>query len=412
MKYLIPLVAILLTLLTPQEIRANSILESFTITTHNVIVREFTETSIQLRSDSKSFFIKLEPNKYGRVVFALSGIGYSSTAKVSNLWFGVRITGYNQGEAIHPIISLDDVNRDIIVEQNVIKFQWISGSLPVVFDRQVDSVNLQFFNSYGMDINQYLAIEDLKIVKWSEMCANPELSACEHNNIMIGIDGSSSIDKRERAMISKQLLNFVKKSDLQKDSSTLCIMEFGTNVLAVDESADRDAQIKTVKRYKKGKNHRSKETSWTNWSAAFDEAILRQPDIFIFITDGWSNWDGQEPKSFSAQYEHLIEQCNTLKACGTRLVFVTSGMDNYSGAKSNLFAFLNGNLTMAVHEGLLFGDTHLNDVDLIAMKEFSTLRKFKLSSILECPDEIAAVDEAAAVQEIAVMSEVASVEEE
>jgi len=193
-------------------------------------------------------------------------------------------------------------------------------------------------------------------------------------------------------MIGNQLLNFVKKSNLQQDSSTLCIMEFGTNILAVDESAERDVQIKMVKRYKRRRNHRSKETSWTNWSAAFDEAIQRKPDIFIFITDGWSNWDSDGPSSFSAQYEYLIEQCNTLKANGTRLVFVTSGMDSHSSAKSNLFPFLNGNLTMTVHEGMLFGDTRLNDVDLIAMQEFSTLRQFKLSSILECPEEVAIMD--------------------
>ncbi|RKZ56354.1 MAG: hypothetical protein DRQ44_16780 [Gammaproteobacteria bacterium] len=392
MKNLFLLVAVLLTILTPRDMLANSILESFTITTHNVVVREFTESSIQLKSDNNSYFIKLEPNKSGRVVFGLTGIGYSSTAKISNLWFGVRITGYYQGETIQPIISLDDLNREIIIEQNTVKFQWISGSLPVVFDQRVDSVNLQFFNSYGLDVSQYLGIQDLRVLPLIEVSENPQLISCEYNNIMIGIDGSSSIDKRERAMIGNQLLSFVKKSDIQKDSSTLCIMEFGTNILAVDESAERDAQIKTVKRYKKRRNHRSKETSWTNWSAAFDEAILRQPDIFIFITDGWSNWDGQEPKSFSAQYEHLIEQCNTLKACGTRLVFVTSGMDNHSTSRSNLFPFLNGNLTMAVHEGLLYGDASLNDVDLIAMQEFSTLRQFKLSSILECPEEIAAVD--------------------
>ncbi len=392
MKNLTLSIAILFTLLCSEDMSANSILESFTITTHRVVVREFTESSIQLRSDYDSYSIKLEPIRHGRVVFALSGIGYSSTARVTNLWFGVRITGYYKDEVIHPIISLDDVNHDVIIEQNVIKFQWISGSLPIVFDRQVDSVNLQFFNSFGMNVNQYLAIEDLKIVKLMKLSHNPELTACKHNNIMIGIDGSSSIDKRERTMIGNQLLNFVKKSDLQQDSSTLCIMEFGTSVLAVDESAERDEQIKTVKRYKRRRNHRSKETSWTNWSAAFDEAIQRKPDIFIFITDGWSNWDSDGPSSFSAQYEYLIEQCNTLKANGTRLVFVTSGMDSHSSAKSNLFPFLNGNLTMTVHEGMLFGDTRLNDVDLIAMQEFSTLRQFKLSSILECPEEVAIMD--------------------
>ena len=393
MKNLILLTGVLLTLLNPQAILANSILETFTITTRNVVVREFTESSIQLKSVNNSYFIKLEPNKSGRVVFALTGIGYSSTAKVSNLWFGVKITGYRNNKTVQPIISLDDINKDIIIEQNTVKFQWISGSLPVVFDQRVDSVNLQFFNSHGLDVSQYLGIQDLRIIPLIDVSTNPLLTSCEQNNIMIGIDGSSSIDKRERAIISNQLLNFVKKSNLQEDSSTLCILEFGTSLLAVDESAEKDAQIKTIKRYKRGRNHTTKETSWTNWSVAFDEAIERKPDIFIFITDGWSNWFDKEPMSFTAQYTQLIEKSNTLKENGTRVVFITSGMDSHITSKSNLFPFLNGNLTMAVHEGLLFSKISLNDVDLIAMTEFSTLRTFNMASILDCPEDIAALDQ-------------------
>jgi hypothetical protein len=392
MKYLIVYFGLFISLWTPQSLRATSIFETFTVSTHNVEVREFTESSIQLRSDHNSYFIKLEPNKNGSVVFALTGIGYSSTAKVSNLWFGVKITGYDQGEEVSPIISLDDINKGIIVEENMVKFKWISGSLPVVFDRHVDSINMQFSNSFGMDVSQYLGIEDLRIIPMTKMSANPELSVCEGNNIMIGIDGSSSIDKRERSIIGNQLLNFVKKSGLQEDSSSLCILEFGTQILAVDESVERDAQIKTVKQYKKGRNHKSKETSWTNWSAAFDEAILRKPDIFIFITDGWSNWDGQKPASFSAQYEHLIAQCNTLKANGTRLIFVTAGMDSHTSSKSNLFPFLNGNLTMVRHEGMLYDEANFSDVDLISMIGFSTLRQFKLSSVIDWNEDIASVD--------------------
>jgi len=392
MKKLILQFGILLTLLLSQTLQATSILESFKITTQNVDVREYTETSIQLKSTNNTYAIKLEPSKNGRVVFGLSGIGYSSTAKVSDLWFGVKITGYFGDEIIQPIISVDDINSDVIVEGNTIKFQWISGSLPVVFDQHVDSVNLQYFNSHGLKVHQYLGIHDLRIVPVMEVVANPLLTVCQDNHVMIGIDGSSSIDKRERVIIGNQLLNFVKKSDLQQDSSTLCILEFGTQLLGVDESAETAEQIKMIKRYKRSRNHNSKETSWTNWSAAFDEAIRRKPDIFIFLTDGWSNWYGHDELSFSAQYEYLIAKCNTLKANGTRLVFVTSGMDNHSASRSNLFPFLNGNLTMVRHEGLLYDDARLDDVDLIAMQKFSTLRAFNLASVLECQDEIAAVE--------------------
>jgi hypothetical protein len=101
---------------------ASHILESFTVTTQNVQVRAFTESSIQLKSDTNSYFIKLEPNREGNVVFSLSGIGYTSTMKFPNLLFGVKITGYRGDNVVYPTFSLDDVNREITIDHDMLVF--------------------------------------------------------------------------------------------------------------------------------------------------------------------------------------------------------------------------------------------------------------------------------------------------
>ncbi len=169
----------------------NSVLESFDVITENAVVRDHTGSTLHLKSSSRWYFIKLEPHKQGNVVFSLSDINYSSTIRASNLAFGVRITGYIGEYAINPIISVDDVNDRVVIEGNVVKFQNIHGMIPVMFDQQVDSVNLEFFNNYEMDVQQYIAIHDLKIIPRQEACPNPILAQSEGGSFMFGVDGYS-----------------------------------------------------------------------------------------------------------------------------------------------------------------------------------------------------------------------------
>ncbi len=372
-----------MSVLLPLKTTAN-ILESFRITMQNIEVRQCNESSIQFKTDSSSYMIKLEPNKSGTVVFSLSGIGYASTVKFSNLLFGVTITGYHDNTEVYPIFSVDDVNKDILVDGNRIIFPHIYGAIPVWFNEQVDSINLQFSNSLSADVAQYLGIQDLHIIPPMNIAANPEVIPCQDNMVMIAVDGSSSIDKREREMIGTQLLEFVRKSSFTQDSNQLCVVEFGSNVLSVVESPDKHILVDALQRYKRGKNHDAKFTTWTNWSAAFDAAIKRKPELFIFITDGWSNWTGK-PSSFSAQYETLLAKCNQLKTNGTRLLFVTSGIDGQGNSKSILSAFLNGDRTHELHEDVLADDTDLSDVDLITLTSFGTMHALNFASVLSCP---------------------------
>ncbi len=386
MKKWIPRLAVSLIVLIPSFTTAN-VLESFTITTQNVYVREFTESSIQLKSDTNSYFIKIEPHRTGKVIFSLSGIGYASTAKFSNLRFGVKITGYRHEEVVYPTYSFDDVNKDILIEEHMLIFERIHGSIPVWFNEQIDSINLEFSNSLGVNISQYLGIKDLKIVPVIDISANPQVLPCQQNHVMIGIDGSSSIDKNERTLIGDHLLEFVRKSSFTQDSHQLCIVEFGSDIVSVVESTDKRVLIEAFQKYKRDKNDKSKFTSWTNWSVAFDEAIARKPDVFIFITDGWSNWSDNRSSSFSAQYESLLSKSNQLKANGTRLLFVTSDIDLQSNSTTILYEFLNGGQSQELQDDMLSNDAKLSDVDLITMKGFSKMSEINFSSILECQQE-------------------------
>ncbi len=370
---------------------AANILESFTVTTKNVEVRQFTESSIQLRTDSNSYFVMLEPNKAGSVVFSLSGIGYTTTAKLSNLRFGVIITGFHGGEEVFPTYSFDDVNKDITLDQHMLIFERIYGSIPVWFNEQVDSIHLRFSNSFAVNVCQYLGIQDLKVLTNMEIPPNPTFLPRQQNRVMIGLDGSSSIDKEERTAIGQQLMEFVRKSGFTQDSNSLCILEYGSDIISVMESSERHALVDALRKYTRDRNNKSKYTSWTNWAKVFDEAIHRKPDIFIFITDGWSNWSGNGPASFSAQYESLIARCNILKKNGTRLLFITSDMDSQKNSKAVLCNFLNLNQTRELQGGTLSPDESLKDVDLITMRGFSNMSDINFSSIMMCPAEITAL---------------------
>lgn len=366
----------------------SSILESFDITTENAVVRDHSGSSLHLNSSSRSYFVKLEPNKQGNVVFSLSDINYASTVRVTNLAFGVRITGYLGEHVINPIISVDDVNDRVVIEGNVVKFQNIHGMIPVMFDHQVDSVNLEFFNNYEMDVKQYLAIHDLKIMPKQETLPNPILAQSEGGSIMIGIDGSSSIDKKERTVIGKQLLQLVKRSGFAQDTNTMSIVEFGSEVHASTESTDQKELYRAIKAYRKGKNHPSKKrTSWTNWAAAFDAAIAGKPEIFVFITDGWSNWQGEGQSSFVGQYHKLVAKTNKLKENGTRLLFITCGLAEQGGSMSTLYPFLGGSQTRQLVDFQLGPDVQLHEVDLISLNEFASLEEIDLTTIFDVPEE-------------------------
>lgn len=361
--------------------------EAFKVSTHNVEVKKFTDTSIQLKSEKDSYVIKLEPNRDGNVAFSLSRIGYLATYEFRDLRFGIRITGYKADETVYPTFNMDANNEDIEVENNTLIFHQIHGSIPVWFHEQVDSIKLEYENSLKANVHQYLHIEDLRIISTSEVPANPALSACEKQHIMVAIDGSSSILPEERRHIAKQFLKIVRHSQMAKDSNTFTILEFGSDILSEKNVESQKDLIRTLKEYKKMKRWRNREISWTNWSSAFQAAIENKPDLFIFVTDGWSNWLDAGPVSFTAQFEQLITQTNRIKHNGTRILFVASKMDHGHEAETVLKQYLSGSETSVVAIDETTESADVGHADLVKISAFTDLERINFSTILQCAQQ-------------------------
>jgi hypothetical protein len=394
MNKLVPFILGFAFLVSYSTLSASSIFEDFRVTTESAEIYEYSDHSITLESKSPTYLVKLEPNVEGSVIFSLSSYGYASSVRVKNIVFGVHIEGYVGGELVTPVLSLDDANQDLKVEGNFVKFQRINGAVPVFFNTVVDSVKLKFSNCYGLDVHQFLSIDDLKIVRPRRIPPNPMLVDCEQHSIMIGLDGSASIDKSERKTIAKQLLAFFKKPPESLDSNSICIMEFGRGVHSMSESIEKKEIVKDLKVYKKGKEAPKNKSGYTNWAIAFDQAIDRKPDIFIFITDRWSNYSDNGPASFGSQYETLISKCNKLKSNGTRLLFITSGLNTTGASNPMLHSLLSQQHTNEVIGVDLTTDIDLKDVDLITMDGFETFERIDLTSLLDCgqPGGISAVE--------------------
>jgi hypothetical protein len=384
MNRLITFIPILLCVLLSFSLAGSSVFDKFKISTRSADVYNYSETSLKLESQSPTYQLKLEPNSEGAVMFSLGRYGYATTLKVKDLSFAVIIEGYREGEVVIPVFNTDDTYKDVIIDKNYVLFRSIYVPIPVLFNTPVDSIKLKFSNSYSLNVHQYLSIEDMKVVGSAKINANPLLVDCDQHALMIGIDGSTSIDKLERKTIAKQLLGFFKKPPESLDSNAVCIMEFGKQVHSYSEAREKKDIVKNIRTYKKGKEARKTKTSYTNWAAAFDQAIERQPDIFIFITDRWSNYGNNGPASFNAQYQTLIEKCNMLKAQGTRLLFITSGLNLNGGANSTLYSLLNQHETHEIIGVDLTSDVDLKKVDLISMDGIDNFERIDLSSLLDC----------------------------
>lgn len=362
--------------------------QAFKVSTQNVEVKKFTDSSIQLKSENNSYVIKLEPNREGNVAFSVTGIGYMATYNFRDLQFGIRITGYRADEEVFPTFNMDGNNEDIRLEHNTMIFQQIHGSVPVWFHEPVDSIKLIYENSLMADVQQYLRIEDLKIISQQDVSQNPGMSACEKQHIMVAIDGSSSILPEERRRIAKQFLRIVRHSQMARDSNSFTVLEFGSDVLSEKSLDSKKDLIRTLKEYKKMKRWKNRQVSWTNWSAAFEAAIEQRPDLFIFVTDGWSNFYNSRPASFTAQYENLFVQTNQIKNNGTRILFIASKMDEGHEAQTVLKQYLNGENTrhVAIDEATMQA-VDVGQADLVKLSTFADLEKINFATVLRCSGE-------------------------
>jgi hypothetical protein len=355
--------------------------QDFTIKTMKVDVQEMHATMMLLKADSSQYSIKLEPKKTGNVAFSLSGIVYQSNFTMSNLFFRVTVTGYKNDEIVYPTINLDQTNKHIHRDNNQLTFQSINGSVPVWFHEDVDSIHLNYSNSHSVMIPQYLSIHGLRIMEDFTVIENPIMEQYQKGqNIMIAVDGSSSIEKKERKMISNFLGKFVRSMRTLVDSSSLSLVEYGSEINSNTISTQKKSSMVAVRTYKKAKNQSENSIISTNWSAVFEEAQKTNPDILIFITDGWSNWKNGKTESFSSIYQGLLDATNSLKSNGTRLIFVTLEMNPDGDLLNMLSPLLNGDQTVE-HLGPIEEYTNLSQIDLIALENVKDLSQTHMENL-------------------------------
>lgn len=358
--------------------------ESFEVSAENVEIRETTPTSINLKAESDVYSIKLVPNQEGNVIFSLSGIGYTTTMRVSELTFQVNVIGYRNGEPVYPAFSSDDLEDEVALGKHTVTFKRLHGSIPVWFNQPVDSINLQYSNSKLIDVHQYLRIHGMRILKSIEVFENPEYRVCDKNEVMIAFDGSSSVYKEERKVLAEEFVSFIRQLKTAGDTNVFTIVEYGSQIQSVVKSEKQKTLLKALKNYKRRKNVSRKKASFTNWASAFDQAIEAKPDLFVFLTDGWPNWYEDQSTSFTAIYQTLIDQCNQLKRQGTHLLFITSTLDNNLHNQAVLSQFLNGQSTATLNGPIGSTKHSISTIDLIMMHDFKNLEYIDLTLVAKC----------------------------
>ncbi len=385
MSILRPILSALLCMTIATSIFAKDLFDEFTVQFDNAQLSQFTGGSLEFESYAHEFSVKLEPNLEGQVMFSIGRHRYRSTIVPKDLYFGVRISGYYGGEVVNPSFTIDDSYRNVFVDSNMIIFQTIDFPLPVLFDSGVDSIILHFSNSHGFNFHQYYTIDELQVLETSTpSLSNPLVLDCEKQSIMIAIQGSNGIDKNERKTISKELSGLFKSTHDPADSNVVSILQFGKDIEQYASTQDKKEILSTIKDYKKSGKTTLAKSKNTNWEAALDEALLQQPDIFILVTSSWSNYNSTGRATINAQHANLIKKCNEIKANGTRLLFITSGLYEQGRSNSTLLGMLSAADTKSVTDDAIHSGMDLRSVDLVSMKGFEDFRLLDLSSLIQC----------------------------
>ena len=380
-------VFMLFCMISSLSVSAGSILDDFRVSLIKAELTDFTERSLKLESLSPTYSIMLEPNASGPVAFALGRHAIRSTVVPPNLFFGVRIEGFKNGKLVLPSFTIDESYEDLHIDSSFVVFRHIFAPIPVLFESGVDSIRLRFSNSHKYNFHQYFTISELQILGKTETLSNPDLIDCENHSIMIAIQGSNSIDKAERKTISKELMALFKNPASKLDSNEVCIMEFGKKVSSISESAEKKEIVSSIKSYKKAGKQATAKSGHANWGAALDQALEKKPDIFIMVTNSWSNYGNQGPSSINAQHAELVAKCNKLKTNGTRLLFITSGLYDESKSNMTLLSMLNQESTSKLIAEQQQAGFDLKSVDLIAMDGFENFKLIDLSSLIQCTQE-------------------------
>lgn len=355
--------------------------ESFEIYTSNVEVDAFNDQTLDMRSRHHLYQLKLIPKTDGNVSFALSEIIFRSTLRVPELHFRIRVMGFVDGEPVIPVFSIDGNNRDIFIEDTDVIFQHIRGSIPVYFTDVVDSVKLEYSNSHGLNLDQYLRLEDLRVLESKEIVPNPQMPALtEGHHIMIAIDGSSSVGKEDRQFIYSAIRRLVGSLSFTERDSAVSILDFGTEINGVFEFRSKKTFHKKLKTFRKRK-YASASVRYTNWSTVFKKALEEKPKTLFLMTDGWSNYFDESQSNFTAHLSQLVDYANALKENGTRIVFIGAGLHHTTGSVQLVEQLLSGSSSQNWRAGTYAQPLNVHQTDFIALDDFELLTEIDLAAL-------------------------------
>lgn len=355
--------------------------EAFDIYTSNVEVDAFADRTLDMRSKHNLYQVKLIPRSEGNVAFALSEIIFRSTIRVPDLHFRIRVMGYVGGQPVVPVFSVDGNNQDIFIEDTDVIFRHIYGTIPVYFDDVVDSVKLEYSNSHGLNLDQYLRLEDLRVLVQKEIIPNPDMSdLTQGHHIMMAIDGSSSVGKQDRQQIYQCVRHLIGKLDFAEQDSAISILDFGTDINGAFEFRSKRTFQSKLKTFKKRK-YASVSVRYTNWSTVFQRALEEKPKTLFIVTDGWSNYYEEQQSNFTAHLNELIDLSNAVKANGTRIVFIGAGLHHTVGSVKLLEKLLDGSDTRSWRAGEYAMPLNVHETDFIALDDFQSLYDIDLSAL-------------------------------
>lgn len=353
----------------------------FKIYTSNVEVKQWSSGSLEMFAKDYSYRIKLIPEGEGHVSFALSEITFRSTLLLPNLLFRVQIIGYKSDQVVYPIFCTDAMNDRIAFEDGQLTFRHIYGSIPVWFDEHIDSVELVYSNSHSINLEQSFKIDQLSLLPSVDVSFNPTNINLTSRRPMIAIDASSSMDDKARKTLIRHLSKMVKDYDTSDADSAFTFIEFSTDIDHQFEARDKKTFKKKIQSYL-AYDYDSDLVQFTNWSVALHKALIEKPTHLLLITDGWSNYYNGQKTGILNHINDLSELCNKIKQNGTRIIVMTSGLNQTQHSTDLLKQLLNGKRT-AVYNPVM---SHTYDdfiyADLIGLNDFKELKQLNLIDLV------------------------------
>ncbi len=361
--------------------------KEFKIYTNNVEVNAIMARSLQMETIHNEYQLKLVPLSKGKVCFTLTDIRFRTTVKVPELLFRIEVKGYLNGEQVSPIFNVDRANQQTFIQGNKLYFREIYGGIPVWFNESVDSVKIIYSNSHGLDLPQYILLADLHLMPDFKSVKNPIpalTTTGDSISFLIALDASSSMDKREKRKMHRYFMHFMDEvSPSEADTlASITFLNYGTEIYG-EYNFQSKRDFRRAFRKIRRKDIPASQTRYTNWSAPLNRALEEKPDVFIMVTDGWSNYYAGKPTILTRHFASLVHLCNKIKENGTRIIFVTTGFMQKNQPESLLTFLLDGENTRIVQGKDIDKPIYSQETDLIALSSFKELKEVKMLALFQ-----------------------------